>query len=58
MKAKRKPLNIINASDFKISPNSEVCISSLRLQSGRTAGSILKNVDELLDKIGTQIKSL
>jgi len=58
MKAKRKPLNTISASDFKISADSKVCISDIRLQAGRVAGSILKNVDELLGKIGPQIKSL
>jgi electron transfer flavoprotein beta subunit len=58
MKAKRKPLKIIDLSDLNIDLPNQICISNMRLQATRKAGSILKNIDELLEKIKTDIKSL
>jgi len=57
MKAKRKPLSIINASDLDITCSNNIQILDLNLQTSRQAGSILKNVDELLIKIESKIKS-
>jgi electron transfer flavoprotein beta subunit len=58
MKAKRKPLEIIDAKNLNINVNNNTNILNMRLQETRKAGSILKNIDELLEKIKTDITAL
>jgi len=58
MKAKRKPLSILDAKEFNILLNDNIQILKMKLQESRQAGSILKNIDELLEKIGPTIKAL
>jgi electron transfer flavoprotein beta subunit len=56
MKAKRKKIDIIESTDLSIPKNKNISILNVKLQIAKTAGIILKNVDELLEKIATDIK--
>jgi len=58
MKAKRKPLSILNSSDLQIPVSENIQILNMRLQAARKAGSIVKNIDELLSKIQPTLKSI
>jgi electron transfer flavoprotein beta subunit len=56
MKAKRKPIKIINTSDLNINVPENIKILSVKTQMTKKSGSILKNVDELLNKLHTETK--
>jgi len=58
MKAKRKKLAIKNVSEMKIDVQNNVTIVKLETQPERQAGSLLENVDELIDKLKNESKSL
>jgi electron transfer flavoprotein beta subunit len=58
MKAKRKKLAIKNVSEMNIDVQNNVTIVKLETQPERQAGSLLENVDELIDKLTNESKSL
>ena len=58
MKAKRKKLAIKNVSEMNINVQNNVTIVKLETQPKRQAGSLLENVDELIDKLKNESKSL
>jgi electron transfer flavoprotein beta subunit len=58
MKAKRKKLAIKDVSEMNIDVQNNVTIIKLETQPERQAGSLLENVDELIDKLTNESKSL
>lgn len=58
MKAKRKPLKVINYNDLGCELIQNCQILNVKTQPPRQMGSILKNVDSLIDKIQSDIKTI
>jgi len=58
MKAKRKPLKTIDFSELDITINKNFEMLEFQTQPERQAGEILDNVDMLLDKISSEIKTI
>jgi electron transfer flavoprotein beta subunit len=56
MKAKKKELNIIPASDLGIDINSRTELLSVELPPSREAGIIVETVDELVSKLKDEAK--
>jgi len=58
MKAKRKPLKKIDIKDLNIELNDNFEMMSFDTQPEKEAGLILDNVDTLLDKISSELKTI
>jgi len=58
MKAKRKPLKKINIADLNIESSKNFEMLSFDTQPEREAGQIIDNVDSLLDKISSELKTI
>lgn len=58
MKAKQKPLEILQASDFKINIASHLTILKVEPPESRKAGVMVKDVKELVDKLKNEAKVL
>ena len=56
MKAKKKELNVISASDMGIDINSRTELLSVELPPSREAGIIVETVDQLVDKLKNEAK--
>ena len=56
MKAKKKELNIIPASDLGIDINSRTELLSVELPPSREAGIMVETVDELVSKLKDEAK--
>jgi electron transfer flavoprotein alpha/beta subunit len=58
MKAKRKPLKKIDIKDLNIELNDNFKMMSFDTQPEKEAGLILDNVDTLIDKISSELKTI
>ena len=56
MKAKKKELNVISASEMDIDINSRTELLSVELPPSREAGIIVETVDQLVDKLKNEAK--
>ena len=56
MKAKKKELNVISATEMGIDINSRTELLSVELQPSREAGIIVETVDQLVDKLKNEAK--
>ena len=56
MKAKKKELNVISASEMGIDINSRTELLSVELPPSREAGIIVETVDQLVDKLKNEAK--
>ena len=56
MKAKKKELNVISASEMDIDINSRTELLSVELPPSREAGIVVESVDELVDKLRNEAK--
>lgn len=58
MKAKRKPLKLIDLSSLELNTNSNFEILGVNTPTKRKMGIILKNTDELIEKLHSEIKTI
>ena len=58
MKAKRKPLKVMSLSDLNITLNKNFEMIDFRTQPERKAGQIIDNVDSLVDKLRSELKTI
>jgi electron transfer flavoprotein beta subunit len=58
MKAKRKPLKLIDLSSLQLNTNSNFEILSVNTPTKRKVGSIVKTTDELIEKLHSEIKTI
>ena len=56
MKAKRKPIDVITASDLGVDVSPRVSLLKVMEPTTRTAGEMVANVDVLLEKLKTEAK--
>ena len=56
MKAKKKELNVVSASEMGIDINSRTELLSVELPPSREAGIIVETVDQLVDKLKNEAK--
>ena len=56
MKAKKKELNVVSASDLGVDVNSRTELLSVELPPSREAGVMVETVDELVDKLKNEAK--
>lgn len=56
MKAKRKPLDVISASDFDVELESNITITGYELPPERSAGEMVEDVDALISKLRDEAK--
>ena len=56
MKAKKKELNVISASEMGIDIDARTELISVELPPSREAGVVVENVDELVDKLKNEAK--
>lgn len=56
MKAKRKPLDVMAATDFGVALESKVTYLNVAAPAGRTGGVVVESVEELVDKLKNEAK--
>lgn len=58
LKAKKKPVEVINLADLGIDVASRLTVEKVEAPTEREGGVIVENVDELLDKLRNEAKCL